>query len=95
MAGDHSTGQPPAFLLSKPVTAQGGRRPKAARKRLKAPISAEIGRLHKTHAVLIAIQFAANHEAEFDVSDAIAVIIERIEQTIATLDLLALEARDE
>lgn len=88
MAGDHSTGQPPAFLLSKPVAAQSGRRPKAARKRLKATISAEIGRLHKTHAVLIAIQFAANHEAEFDVSDALAVVVALIGDSLAGLDCL-------
>lgn len=62
---------------------------------IKVGLGAELGQLHKTNALLIATQFAANHEAEFDVSDAIAVIIERIEQTIATLDLLALEARDE
>ena len=59
---------------------------------IRAGIDAELGRLHKTHALLIATQFAANHEAEFDVSDAIAAIIERVEQTIAALDLLELEA---
>jgi hypothetical protein len=59
---------------------------------LKAGIEAELGRLHKTNALLIATQFAANHECEFDASDAIAVIIECVEQTIATLDLLTLEA---
>lgn len=59
---------------------------------IKAGIGAELGQLHKTNALLIATQFAANHDAEFDVSDAIAVIIERVEQTIATLYLLTLEA---
>lgn len=88
MAGDHSTGQPPAFLLSKPVNPQSGRRPKSARKRLRLAISGEIRRLHKTHAVLIAIQFAANHEAEFDVSDALAVVVALISESLTGLDRL-------
>lgn len=53
---------------------------------LKAAVDAEIGHLHKTHALLIAVQFAANHEAEFDVSDALAVIRDRVEQSIVRLD---------
>lgn len=61
------------------------------RGQIKTGIETELGRLHKTNALLIAAQFAANHEAEFDVSDAIAAIIERFEQHIATLDLLTLE----
>lgn len=59
---------------------------------LKVGIEAELGRLHKTNALLIAAQFAANHEAEFDVSDAIAAIIERVDQHIEALDELCLEA---
>lgn len=39
-----------------------------------------------THALLIAVQFAANHEADFDVSDALAVIRDRVEQSIVRLD---------
>jgi len=54
--------------------------------RLKAAIGAELGHLYKTHALLIAVQFAANHEAKFDVSDALAVIRDRVEQSIARLD---------
>jgi hypothetical protein len=46
----------------------------------------------KTNALLIATQFAANHECEFDASDAVAAIIVRVEQTITTLDRLCLEA---
>lgn len=88
MAGDHSTGQPPAFLLSKPAIPQSGRQPKVARKRLRATVGAEIGRLHKTHALLIAIQFAANHEAEFDVSDALAVVVALVGESLAGLDRL-------
>lgn len=54
--------------------------------RLKAAVGAELGQLHKTHALLIAVQFAANHEADFDVSDALAVIRDRVGQSIARLD---------
>jgi glutamine synthetase adenylyltransferase len=48
----------------------------------------EIRRLQKTHALLIAVQFAANHEVEFDVSDALAVIVVLVTQSIAGLDRL-------
>ncbi len=51
-------------------------------------ISTEIRRLQKTHALLIAIQFAANHEAEFDVSDALAAILVLVEESLAGLDRL-------
>lgn len=56
---------------------------------IKAGIDAELGRLHKIHALLIATQFAANHDCEFD---AMAAIIERVEQHIETLDGRCLEA---
>ena len=59
---------------------------------LKDAVSVEIGQLHKTNALLIATQFAANHDCEFDASDAVAAIIVRVEQTITTLDRLCLEA---
>lgn len=39
----------------------------------------EIRRLQRTQALLIAVQFAANHEAEFDVSEAIAAIVMLVE----------------
>ncbi|GFE80242.1 hypothetical protein GCM10011487_22420 [Steroidobacter agaridevorans] len=55
-------------------------------------ISGEIRRLQKTHALLIAIQFASNHDAEFDVSDALAAIIGAIEESLRALDKIALEA---
>jgi hypothetical protein len=58
---------------------------------IKAGVSEELGRLHKTNALLIATQFAANHECEFDASDAMAAIIERVDQHIETLDRLCLE----
>lgn len=62
---------------------------------LKDAVSVEIGQLHKTNALLIATQFAANHECEFAASDAVAAIIVRVEQTITTLDRLCLEAAHE
>lgn len=82
---------------------RGGARPERteddrARGRLKTLTDAvcdEIGQLHKTNALLIATQFAANHECEFDTSDAVAAIIVRVEQTIETLDRLCLEASHE
>ena len=55
-------------------------------KQLKAAINAEIGQLHKTQALLIAVQFAANHDAVFDVSDALAAIVVRIEHSLTALD---------
>jgi hypothetical protein len=59
---------------------------------IKTGIAAELGRLHKTNALLIATQFAANHDCEFDASEAMAAIIERVDQHIQTLDALCLEA---
>jgi hypothetical protein len=59
---------------------------------LKHAVCDEIGQLHKTNALLVATQFAANHECEFDASDAVAAIIVRVEQTITTLDRLCLGA---
>jgi hypothetical protein len=58
---------------------------------IKDSIGTELGRIYKTNALLIATQFAANHECEFDVSDAVAAIIERVDQHIETLDRLCLE----
>lgn len=58
---------------------------------IKAGVEEELGRLHKTNALLIATQFAANHECEFDASDAMAAIIERVDQHIETFDKLCLE----
>lgn len=52
----------------------------------KEAVNAEIGQLHKTHALLIATQYAANHDCDFDVSDALAVIRDRVQQSIARLD---------
>ena len=55
---------------------------------IKKRIEKELGGLLKTNQLLIAIQFAADHECEFDVSDAIAAINERVERHIETLDRL-------
>lgn len=63
-----------------------------AHERLKAGVEAELGRLHKTNALLICAQYTANYgDAEVDISDAIAAIIERVESHIETLDGLCLE----
>jgi len=86
MAEDDSTGRPPAPLPSEPAAMHSSRKPRVARKLLGEAIGDEIRRLHKTHALLIAIQFAANHEAEFDVSDALAVIVALVHESIAGLD---------
>ena len=52
----------------------------------KSHIADEIRRLQKTRSLLIAVQFAANHEAEFDVGDALAVIVALVHESIAGLD---------
>jgi hypothetical protein len=57
-----------------------------------AVLSEELRRLQKTRALLIAVQFASNHDAEFDVSDALAAIIASIEESLRALDRIALEA---
>jgi hypothetical protein len=61
-------------------------------KQMKAGVAIEMARMHKTRALLIAVQFAANHEADFVVSDALAVILPRFEQHITILDNLWTEA---
>jgi len=62
------------------VSARRSKEPATHADKLGTAGDAEIGRLHKTHALLIAVQFAANHDCEFDVSDALAVIGKRIGQ---------------
>ena len=47
-----------------------------------------IRHLQKTRALLVAVQFAANHEAEFDVSDALAVIVALVDAALNDLDRL-------
>lgn len=79
---DHSTGRQAGLRHS--VRSQ--RCATKPSKGLKETVNAELGQLHKTIALLIAVQFASNHECEFDVSDALAVIRDRIEQSIARLD---------
>ena len=48
----------------------------------------EIRRLQKTQALLICIQYAANDEVEFDVADALAVIVTLVDESIVNLDQL-------
>lgn len=71
------------------IRIQAGRSTGRAIKRrsaLRKAVDAEVGQLHKTHALLIATQFAANHDCDFDVSDALAVIRDRVGQAIERLD---------
>lgn len=60
--------------------------PQKAARKMKPTIDADIRRLHKAQALLIAVQFAANYEAEFDVSDALAAILVMVEQSLDGLD---------
>jgi hypothetical protein len=52
-------------------------------------INDEIRRLQKTQALLICIQYAADDEVDFDVADALAVIVTLIDESITGLDRLA------
>lgn len=61
--------------------------------KVRASIDAELGRLYKTHALLTARHVAAVHEAEFVVSDAIAALVERVDQHIEALDRLQFRIR--
>ena len=49
-------------------------------------LSGEMRRLQKTQALLIAIQHAAREGVEFDAADAIAVVVDLVEETLAGLD---------
>jgi len=55
-------------------------------------INDEMRRLQKVVAVLIALQVAAEEGTEFDVGDALAVVIPLVNESIAGLDRL--EAQD-
>jgi hypothetical protein len=59
-----------------------------ANKAAKPDIINEIRRLQKISALLIAVHFAANEEVEFDVSDALAVIVGLVAESLRGLDLL-------
>lgn len=54
----------------------------------KSDVTDCIRRLQKINALMIAVQYAANHDAEFDVSDAMAAIIMIIEHMLTELDAL-------
>jgi hypothetical protein len=61
----------------------------AAKRTKPAPdINFEIRRLQKTQALLIAIQHCANYDVEFEISDALAVVVAMVEETLAGLDRL-------
>lgn len=61
-------------------------------RRLKASVSVEITRMHETKALLIAVQFAAEHDCEFVVSDALAAILSRLYVNVTNLDQQVTEA---
>lgn len=55
-------------------------------RQLRDSVSGEIAGMHKTKALLIAVQFAAEHDSEFVVSDALAAILSRMDVHMANLD---------
>lgn len=52
----------------------------------KAEFADEIRRLQKTQALLIAVHNASNYDVEFEVSDALAVIVALVEEVLQGLD---------
>ncbi len=58
------------------------------RRTSKSDMAHEIRRLQKTQALLIAIQHAANYDVEFEISDALAVIIALVEEVLQGFDQL-------
>lgn len=54
-------------------------------------INAEIRRLQQISALLICVQYAANDEVDFDVGDALAVIVKLLDKSITSLDQLELQ----
>lgn len=67
---------------------KGPKRRTAGERQIIRGIEAELAGLHRTNQLLIAIEFAADHECKFDVNDAIAVVNERMERHIEKLDRL-------
>jgi hypothetical protein len=59
-----------------------------AKGKAKPNLACEIRRLQKINALLIAIQFASNHDADFEISDALAVVNALVDETLAGLDRL-------
>lgn len=58
---------------------------------MSSTINDEIRQLQKTHALLICIQYAADDEVDFDVADALAVVVTLIDESLAGLDRLELQ----
>lgn len=61
-------------------------------KRLKAGTAIELRRMYRTKAVVIAVQYATDHEADFVVADALSVILSRLDAHITALDQYVTEA---
>ena len=55
---------------------------------LKAFLDQQNRAWQKIEALMVALEFAANHEAEFDVSDGLAGVITLIGQSLTALDTL-------
>ena len=66
------------------------RQPQAAVRvgELKAFLDRQNRAWQKIEALMVALEFAANHEAEFDVSDGLAGVITLIGQSLTALDTL-------
>lgn len=71
-----------------PVPRRRAKQTKGAKccKQFQTAVEAALSGLYKTHALLIATQFAANHEAEFAISV-------QVDQHIETLDRLRIRLR--
>jgi hypothetical protein len=57
-----------------------------AKKAERPDIADEIRRAQKIQALLIAVHYAANEEVEFDVSDALVVILALVDESLRGLD---------
>lgn len=62
------------------------------RSTLKEAVNHEIGQLGERHALLVALQFAAAHDCDFSVSEALRVIRDRVEASIDCLDKASVAA---
>lgn len=66
--------------------------PEPTERKVKAGISSVIRRVNKFEALLFAVHFATNYDAEFDVSDALLAILEMVEAALIELDQLEMAA---
>lgn len=57
-------------------------------KRRSLSINAEVRKLQRISALLVAIQYASNEEVDFDVADALAVVVTLLGESLVSLDRL-------